>query len=658
MGKLTIDSLDLKGKRVLVRCDFNVPLNEDQTIRDDKRIKDAVPTMQKVLADGGKLILMSHFGRPKGKVVPEMSLKPVAERLKELLGKNVILAPDCIGSEVEKIVSEMNNGDVVLLENLRFRKEETDSNENFAFKLASLAEIFINDAFGIAHRAHASVSVITKYFKQAASGYLLEKEIKYIGGAMSNPQKPLAAILAGIKIDGKIDVLNKFIEIADKIFIAGGIANTMLKAQGFEIGNSIFEEDKIGTALEIIEKAKINNTKIFLPIDMLCGKEFKNDTETMYVDTDQQKPGWIAMGVGPKTVEQYKTELAECKTLLWNGPMSVFEFENFAKETFEIAKIAADYTQNNGLISIIGGGDTAAAVKQAGLAEKFSHVSTGGGAALEYMEGKHLPGIVTITEKGFDMNKKFLIAGNWKMNKNVQESIEFAQDLTKTMVNNANVEIMIAPTYTSLYPVYEVIKKSHIDLGSQDIFWEESGAFTGKISADMLKSTGVKYTIIGHSERRQYFGETDETVNKRTKVALKAGFVPVVCVGEVLEEREQGIEKEVVKRQIVEGLKDIKLDDFLHFVVAYEPVWAIGTGKTASPEQAQEMHAYIRSILKEIYSEVLAQSTRILYGGSLKPSNAQDLLSQTDIDGGLIGGAALKTDLFSEIAKIAQGINK
>ncbi|MBN2790848.1 MAG: triose-phosphate isomerase [Candidatus Delongbacteria bacterium] len=656
MGKLTIDSLDLKGKKVLVRCDFNVPLNDDTTIRDDKRIFDAIPTLKKVLSEGGKLILMSHFGRPKGKVVPEMSLKPVAERLKDLLGKNVILAPDCIGKEVENIVSAMSDGDVVLLENLRFHPEETDGNDNFARKLATLGDIYINDAFGVCHRAHASVSIIAKYLKNIASGYLLGKEIEYIGGAMRDPQKPLAAILAGIKIDGKIDVINKFIEIADKIFIAGGIANTMLKAQGFEIGNSIFEEDKIDTAKEILLKAEKNNTKIFLPVDMLCGKEFKNDTETMYVDTEKQQPGWIAMGVGPKTVEQYKTELADCKTLLWNGPMSVFEFENFAKETFEIAKIVADYTQNNGLISIIGGGDTAAAVKQAGFAEKFSHVSTGGGAALEYMEGKHLPGIESITEKGFEMKRKFLIAGNWKMNKNVHESIEFAQELTKSIVNDDNVDIMIAPTYTSLYPVYETIKKSHIELGSQDIFWEKSGAFTGKISADMLKSAGVKYTIIGHSERRQYFGETDATVNKRTKVALEAGFVPVVCVGEILEEREKGVEKEVVKRQVVEALKDIQLNDFLHFVIAYEPVWAIGTGKTASPEQAQEMHAYIRSIIKNIYNEELAQATRILYGGSLNPKNAQELLSQIDIDGGLIGGAALKVDDFSTIAKIAQGI--
>ncbi len=662
MNTLTVDSLELKGKKVLVRCDFNVPLDDDLKIRDDKRIVDALPTIKKVIKDGGKLILMSHFGRPKGQVVPEMSLKPVAERLGELIKKKVTLTPDCIGEEVKAIADGMKDGDVVLLENLRFHAEEEAGDEEFAAQLAELGEVYLSDAFGVCHRAHASVSIIAKYFTQVASGYLLRNEIEYIGGAMKDPKRPLATILAGNlagnKISSKIDVIMKLIDISDKIFIGGGIANTMLLAQGIEVGKSLVEADKVDVALEILKKAKEKGTKILLPPDMLCGKEFKNETELKYCDTDKQDKEWIAMGIGPKTVQQYKDELADCKTVIWNGPMSVFEFPNFAKETFEIAQVIADYTKGSGLISIIGGGDTAAAVKTAGLDGQYSHISTGGGAAMEYMEGKKLPGIACLSPKGFDGRRKFLIAGNWKMNKTPREAIKFAKELKKAMPNDDNVEIMAAPVFNSIYPVYQELKKTHIDIGSQDVFWETSGAFTGEVPAKMLKLTGVKYCIIGHSERRQYFCETDQTVNKKIRAVLKEGLVPVICVGEKLEQREAEIEKDVVKGQIKGALSGIEIKDNLNIVIAYEPVWAIGTGKTATPEQAQEMHEYIRELLKGIYGELFAASTRILYGGSLNAGNAKDLLSRKDIDGGLIGGASLKKDDFKAIADIARGIEK
>lgn len=399
MNKMTLSDVSVKGKKVLCRVDFNVPLDENLNITSDNRIKAALPTIKKIIDDGGKLILASHMGRPKGKVVAEFSLKPAAVRLSELLGKEVKLAPDSVGVEVEKMVSEMNEGDVVLLENLRFHKEETDGDKEFAKKIANLADIYVNDAFGAAHRAHASVSVLTEFFETSVAGYLMEKEIEYIGKTIASPERPFAAILAGVKIAGKIDVIMNLLDKADKIFIGGGIANTILLAQGYEIGNSIVEEDKVDVAKEILEKAKAKNVKLFLPVDMLCGKEFNNDTERKYVDFDKQEKGWIAMGVGPKTVEMYKKELSECKTLVWNGPVSVFEFDNFAKETIEIAQIVADLTSEGKLKSVVGGGDTAAAVKKAGVSDKMSHISTGGGASLEFMEGKELPGIVCLTDK-------------------------------------------------------------------------------------------------------------------------------------------------------------------------------------------------------------------------------------------------------------------
>ncbi|HQO10740.1 MAG TPA: triose-phosphate isomerase [Clostridiales bacterium] len=658
MHTLTIDSLELKGKKVLVRCDFNVPQDKELKIRDDKRIVDALPTIKKVIKEGGRLILMSHLGRPEGKVVPEMSLKPVAERLSELIKKHVILAPDCIGDEVKEIVANMKDGDVVLLENLRFHADEEAGDEEFAAKLAELGDIYISDAFGVCHRAHASVSIIAKYFDKVASGHLLKNEIEYIGGAMKDPKRPLATILAGNKISSKIDVIMKLIDISDKIFIGGGIANTMLLAKGVEVGKSLVETDKVDVAKEILKKAEKKGTKILLPLDMLCGKEFKNETEIKYFDTDKQEKDWIAMGIGPKTVKNYKDELADCKTLIWNGPMSVFEFPNFAKETYEIAQIIADYTQKNGMISIIGGGDTAAAVKTAGLESKYSHVSTGGGAAMEYMEGKKLPGIACLSPKGFDGRRKFLIAGNWKMNKTPRESIKFAKDIKKAMFNDDDVEIMVAPVFNSIYPVYQELKKTHIDIGSQDVFWENSGAYTGEVPAQMLKLSGVKYCIIGHSERRQYFNETDETVNKKIKAVLKENLVPVICVGERLEQREAGIENSVVKTQLEKALHGIELNDYLNIVIAYEPVWAIGTGKNATPQQAEEMHKFIRELLKNKYGEEFSQSTRILYGGSLNVQNAKELLSQKNIDGGLIGGASLKKDDFIKIAETARDIKK
>lgn len=658
MGKLTIDQIDIFGKRVIVRSDFNVPLNEKGEIVDDKRIKDALPTLWRILVEHGKLILVSHMGRPKGKVVPSLSLKPVAERLSELLNTDVILAPDCIGEDVEKIVNDMEVGDVVLLENTRFHKGDTAGDLEFAKKIAKLGDIFVNNAFGIAHRAHASVSVLANQFEQVAAGYLMMKEMKYIGNTMKDPKRPFAAILAGVKVDGKIDVINKFLEKADKIFVAGGIANTMLLAQGYEVGNSVVEKDKIEIANNIFKKVKENNLELFLPIDMKCGKEFKNDTEIEYVNVDNIGKDQIAMGIGPKTLKLWMDELEKCKTVIWNGPVSVFEFPNFAQETFDLAKFISEQTKEKKLLSIIGGGDTAAAVKQAENKIRFSHISTGGGAALEYMEGKKLPGIETISDNGFTNERRFMIAGNWKMNKNVSESLDFVHKLKSSVLNDDNVDIIVAPPATSLHPVNEVIRNSHIELSSQDIFYESEGAYTGEISASMLLSCGVRYTIIGHSERRQYFGDTDEIVNKKIKQALTFRLKPIICLGETLEEREAGREKEVIKNQFTKALEGVEPNNHFYIVIAYEPVWAIGTGKTASPEQAEEIHAYIRELLTERYSDTLAKNVRILYGGSVKPENAHEIFSQKNIDGGLIGGAALKVKAFTELAKIAQRINK
>lgn len=654
MQKLTIDQVNYKGKKVLMRADFNIPLDENGIIVDDKRIRDAIPGMNRILNRGGKLILISHLGRPKGRFVPELSLRPIAKQLSRLLDLKVKFAPDCIGEHVKEMIDEMFEGDIILLENLRFHKEEEEGDDEFAKELASFADIYINNAFGVAHRAHASVSTITKYFKEAAAGNLLTTEIDYISETIKSPVKPFAAIIGGNKIAGKIEVISKFMDLADKLFLGGGIANTMLYAKGYEVGNSVFEEDKVEIAKEIFKIAEQKGVKIILPLDVLCGKEFENDTERELFDADKQEKGWITMGIGPKTVELYKKELAECKTVIWNGPMTVFEFSHFAQETFEIAAFIAEKTVKNEMISIIGGGDTAAAIKKAGFENACSHISTGGGASLELMCGRELPGLAALSDIEIPKPRKLLIAGNWKMNKDIDESDRLAAEIKVKSLFSDKINVMVAPNFTALYTVAKQLENTNISVGSQDIHWEDSGAFTGAISGPMIKSSGADFVIIGHSERRQLFCDTDKVINIKLMAAIKNDLTPVLCVGESLEEREKGIEKDVISLQIKSGLANIGKSELSKLVIAYEPVWAIGTGRTATPKQAEEMHRHIRNVLAEQYDFLFAQQVRILYGGSVKVDNAKKLFSQPNIDGGLIGGASLKGADFCKIIEIAE----
>ncbi|MGE5436236.1 MAG: phosphoglycerate kinase [Syntrophothermus sp.] len=398
MKKLSVDKLNFNGKRVLVRVDFNVPLDDNLQITDDIRIVSSLPTIKKIMNDGGKVILMSHLGRPKGKVNPKYSLKPAAERLSKLLGKEVKLAPDCIGEEAKKVVNSMQNGDVVLLENLRFHEEEEKNNPDFAKQLAELGDVYVNDAFGSAHRAHASTEGVTKYIKTAASGYLMQKELDYLGGAITNPTRPYIAILGGSKISGKIDVIMNLLDKVDTLIIGGGMAFTFYKAQGKEIGKSILEEEKIDLAKEVLEKVKGSKINFLLPVDVVVADEFKNESPSQVVKTDAIPAEKMGLDIGPESVELFKNEIKKAKTIVWNGPMGVFEMDNFAKGTFAIAQALADATKN-GAITVIGGGDSAAAISKAGLEDKVSHVSTGGGASLEFLEGKVLPGVAALSEE-------------------------------------------------------------------------------------------------------------------------------------------------------------------------------------------------------------------------------------------------------------------
>jgi phosphoglycerate kinase len=397
MNKLSIDKVELKGKRVLVRVDFNVPLDENLNITDDTRITESLPTIKKIIADGGKAILMSHLGRPKGGPNPKYSLKPTAKRLSELVGKEVKLAPDCIGSETKTIVDAMKDSDVLVLENVRFHSEEEKNDPSFAKQLAELGDVYINDAFGSAHRAHASTEGVTKFIKVCAAGYLMQKELDYLGGAITNPKRPYLAILGGAKISGKIDVINNLLDKVDTLIVGGGMAFTFYKAMGKEIGTSLLEAEKVDLAKEVLENAKKAGIKFLLPTDVVVASEFKNESPSSVVSIDAIPSDKMGLDIGPESIKSFSSEVMKAKTIVWNGPMGVFEMDNFAKGTFAIAKALADAT-SNGAITVIGGGDSAAAISKAGLKDKVSHVSTGGGASLEFLEGKALPGVVALND--------------------------------------------------------------------------------------------------------------------------------------------------------------------------------------------------------------------------------------------------------------------
>ncbi|WP_066503614.1 phosphoglycerate kinase [Abyssisolibacter fermentans] len=398
LNKKSVEDIDLKGKKVLVRCDFNVPMNDDREITNDARILGAMPTIKYVLEHGGKLILMSHLGRPKGQPNEKYSLDPVAKRLSELLNKEVIFAADdeVVGENAKKAVESMKEGDVVLLQNTRFRKEETKNGEDFAKELASLADVFVNDAFGTAHRAHAS-NVGVSNILPSALGFLVKKEIDIMGKAMSNPERPFVAILGGAKVSDKISVIENLLNKADTILIGGGMTYTFLVAKGCSVGTSLLEEEKVEFAKELLNKAQEKGVKLLIPVDTVAAKEFKNDTEIKIVKSDSIPDDMMGLDIGPESRKLYSNIVKEAKTVIWNGPMGVFEMENFAGGTNAVAHALADADAD--AVTIIGGGDSAAAVENSGLADKMTHISTGGGASLEFFEGKELPAIAAINEK-------------------------------------------------------------------------------------------------------------------------------------------------------------------------------------------------------------------------------------------------------------------
>ena len=641
MTKLSVTDVPVRGKRVLVRVDFNVPLDENLVITDESRIVGALPTVRYLIENGAKTILCSHLGRPKGKFVPEMSLAPVAKRLAELLpGVNVIFANDIIGEDAKKKASELKDGEVLLLENLRFHKEEEKNDPEFAKALSEYAELYVSDAFGTVHRAHASTEGVAHYLP-AVCGFLIEKELRVMGGALTEPARPFVAILGGKKVGDKIGVIRNLLNKCDTLLIGGAMSYTFFKAMGYEIGDSLLDAESIDLAKELLEEAKEKGVRMLLPVDCVVGKEFAPDTEHMTVPFDKMPAGYQGLDIGEETAKLYGDVIREAKTVVWNGPMGVFEMDAFAKGTEAVARACAECEGT----TIIGGGDSASAINKFGLGEKMSHISTGGGASLEFLEGKTLPGVAALMDRPC---RRIMIAGNWKMNKNKEEAKQLVEAL-KPLVTEAECDVVVCPPFVDLCCCAKHLEGSNIKLGSQNIHWAAKGAFTGEISADMLKTIGVSYAIIGHSERRQYFGETDETVNMRTRAALDNEITPIVCVGESLEQREAGITDMVLAGQVRALYSGIEAEQAAKIIIAYEPIWAIGTGKTATNEEANRTIGAIRKVVAELYGIEFAQNTRILYGGSMNAKNAAGLKAMPEIDGGLIGGASLVAEDFAKV---------
>lgn len=640
--KMTHDDIDVQGKRVLMRVDFNVPLDKNSgEIMDDQRIVAALPTIKKLLSRGASLILVSHLGRPRG-FDSKLSLAVCSQRLSELLGQEVVQAQDVIGADAKEKSAALENGQVMLLENVRFHKEETKNDPEFARGLAALADLYVNDAFGTAHRAHASTAGVAS-FLPGVSGDLIQRELEMIGGAVEDPQRPFTAVMGGAKVSDKIGVIRHLLNKVDNLILGGGMAYTFMAAKGLEVGHSLLENDKIDLARELMAEAEEKGVRLTLPQDTVVASEFSPDAEKRTVNSDEIPADWQGLDIGPKSCQAFAEIIESSGTVIWNGPMGVFEFPAFAEGTKAISAAMA----RSDAVTIIGGGDSAAAVRQFGDAERMTHISTGGGASLELLEGRVLPGVDCL----LDLDpRRTVAAGNWKMNKGVPaEAVAFIEEL-KHKLSDAPAKIIVAPPFTALDAALTASAYSNIHIAAQAGHEVDSGAYTGNVSMAFLAKMHVPYVLIGHSERRAMDNESDERVQIMLRSALNWGLRPILCCGESLKEREAGETEEVLTRQIESAFEFVTADKLVQIIVAYEPIWAIGTGRTATVEQAGEACAFIRSLLGKKYPANWVERVQILYGGSVNAENAAELFASESIDGGLVGGASLKADAFNVIA--------
>ena len=647
--KRSLTDYPLAGKRVLVRVDFNVPLEGGRVV-DDTRIRAALPTITYLLDQGCAVVLAAHLGRPKGQIVDDLRMAPVAVRLAELLGRPVKTVADCVGPAVEAAASSLLPGEVLLLENLRFHAEETANDGVFAKRLSGLAEVYVNDAFGSAHRAHASTEGVTHYLPSVA-GLLMIRELEILGRLLRDPARPFVVVLGGLKVSDKIGVIEKMLGTADAILVGGAMANAFLAAKGYGIGLSKGDGDQVAVAARVLAAAGKTRCELVLPRDVVVAREAVAGAPASVVPADAIAADEMALDIGPETVAEFVRHVRTAGTIYWNGPLGLFELDDFSAGTKAVGEAIAASAS----VTVAGGGDTVAAARRFGLEARMTHVSTGGGASMEFLEGRALPGVEALMDRGITAaaGRRPLIAGNWKMYKTRPQTSEFFAGFAPAVAGVHDRDILICPPAIDLETALAATAGTAIAIGAQTMHFAAEGAFTGEIAPQMLRELGVPYVILGHSERRQYYAENDADLARKVRAALDTGLRPVLCCGETLEEREAGRTEDKVGGQLDAGLGEVGVAELALVALAYEPIWAIGTGKTATPEMAQETVGFVRRRVRERFGDA-ADGVRILYGGSVKAANIDVLMAQPDIDGVLVGGASLDAQEFARIVRFVE----
>lgn len=630
------------GRTVFLRADLNVPV-ENGRVMDDGRITASLPTLKHILDQGSPVVLASHLGRPKGVPEARYSMAPVAERLSELLEDyEVLFINKVCGRRVEAMAKGLFPGQVLLIENLRFHPGEEQNDRDFSRALAGLADIYVNDAFGTCHREHASTAGVPEAMGGGFAGLLVEKELEAFGRMVTHPRKPFTVLMGGAKVSDKVAMIQHVLPRLDNLLIGGAMAFTFCRAKGVATGKSLVEEDRIDTAREIMEAARNAGVNLVLPVDYVCARNPQEEPIT--TPWNRIPEDMAGYDIGPESVRLFRDVLLKSGTVVWNGPMGLFEVPPFDSATRETAGILAEATLA-GAVTIVGGGDSLRAVTEAGALDKVTHASTGGGASLELLQGRELPALRYIARQGV----RPLFGANWKMNGTNQKAQDYLDDLMVGNSSHFDADVVLFPPFTIVAGIAGAAADAGVATGGQDVFWEPKGAFTGEISPGMLRDAGCSWFLAGHSERRHIMGESDDTVARKLQAGISAGLKGILCVGETLDERQAGRTGEVVKAQLERSLNGLMGADPTNLAVAYEPVWAIGTGVNATPGQAQEVHGLIRAWIGELFGKTFAEETRVIYGGSVTPGNAGDILAQPDVDGALVGGASLDSESFLDI---------
>lgn len=647
----TLDQLDLQGKTVLLRTDYNVPI-KDGVVHDDFRIRASLPTIKYLLEKQCRIIIVSHLGRPEGKPSEEFSLRPTAKRLTDLLRQKITFAKTIDAAK-------QLNDPIIILENLRFDPREEANDPGLAKELASLADVFVDDAFANVHRNHASMTGVAKLLP-GAIGLLVQQEVDTLSDVMQKPKKPFLAVVGGAKVADKIDLIEQLLVKANTLLVGGAMANTFLASQGINIGASVYEAEELAQAKKLLAKARRNNVRVILPSDVVVAKKIEAGAESRTINLSDLATDDIIVDIGPRTIKAGLDTIKDGGTVLWNGPLGVDEIPEFAKGTLRLAR---------GIIvskahSVIGGGDTADVLDKAGLHQKFSFVSTGGGAALELLAGKELPALAALSGKfiapveevapkntfNFKVKSKKIVVANWKANLTLPKAIRLAETSNQLAKKYPETQLVICPpvVYTTL--LRHGLGSLYVDFGTQDISRFEVGTHTGEMPASLAAQV-ANFTIVGHSERRAMH-ETDKQVSAKMVRALQAGLQPILCVGDRLVDKQHGHAQRHVQDQLEVALHNVTADELDQLLIAYEPVWAIssgdGYGHFATPRDVEKMVSHIKLVLQSRYGKD-SSKVKILYGGSVNSENAAAFMGLKDIDGLLVGGASLDAHELEKI---------